>query len=235
MGKYLVAVDDGHGMETAGKRSPKLTDGSVMKENEFNKAVVAKLKENLKRCGIDIVATAPTTKDTPLKDRVKVANDKKADIFVSVHANAYDGTFEGKNPSGVETFYHANSENGKKIANLVHNNLIQGIKQVDRGIKTGDLYVLNHTNMPAILCECGFMDNPGEIKLLLSDSFREECAEEIARGICEYFGVKFIDPFEVESKSKKLHHVQVGAFEKLENAERLSRELQSKGYKNKIV
>lgn len=192
MNKHCAAVDDGHGMETRGKRSPKFTDGTVMKENEFNKAVVAQLKENLKRCGIDIVTTAPTTIDTTLKDRVKVANDKKADIFASVHANAYDGSFQGKNPSGVETFYHINSENGKKLAGLVHSNLIHGTKQIDRGIKPGDLFVLNHTNMPAILCECGFMDHPEEIKLLLRDSFREECAEEIAKGICSYFGVKYV-------------------------------------------
>ena len=52
-----IAIDDGHGMETAGKRTPAFSDGSVMRENEFNRAVVAYLHDELIRhgffCGAD--------------------------------------------------------------------------------------------------------------------------------------------------------------------------------------
>lgn len=188
---YLVAVDDGHGMKTPGKRTPKFADGSFMHENEFNKGVVAKLKIILRRCGIGYIATAPTTKDTPLWERVKIANDKKADIFVSVHANAVTGKW-GK-PSGLETYYCKGSKNGLRLAKAVHNHLVKGTLQKNRGLKTKSMYVTKHTKMPAILCECGFMDNKVEAMLLKSDEFREECAIEIAKGICDYFGVRYIN------------------------------------------
>ncbi len=48
---YTIALDDGHGMETAGKRTPKFNDGTFMRENEFNRAVVNYLNVELKRCG----------------------------------------------------------------------------------------------------------------------------------------------------------------------------------------
>ena len=46
---YCIAIDDGHGMETAGKRTPPFPDGSVMRENEYNAAVAQFLEEMLRR------------------------------------------------------------------------------------------------------------------------------------------------------------------------------------------
>ena len=80
--KYLIALDDGHGMETAGKRTPKLLEdlyidgklvrkkGEVIKENEFNRAVVKYLEKALKRCGFEVLLVAPTDVDTSLQNRV---------------------------------------------------------------------------------------------------------------------------------------------------------------------
>jgi hypothetical protein len=46
--------------------------------------------------------------------------------------------------------------------------------------------------MPAVLVECGFMDNINDARLLLSDAYRQECADELAMGICEFHGVQWI-------------------------------------------
>ena len=95
--KYLIALDDGHGMNTPGKRTPPLTKdlyidgklvrkkGEVIKENEFNRAVVKYLAEALKRCGFDVLLVAPTDEDTPLSTRVSRANNANADAYVSKH------------------------------------------------------------------------------------------------------------------------------------------------------
>ena len=189
----LVAISDGHGMETAGKRTPILPNGTVMKENEFNSAVKKYLDANLKRCGFRTLIVAEGDADIPLKQRTDLANDKKADIYVSVHANAFDGKFDDYDPSGVETYHYPNSIEGKKLAEIIHKHLIQGTKQVNRGVKTANFHELRETNMPAVLIEAGFMDNLEEAKLLLSDSFRKEVAKEIALGICEYYDIPYID------------------------------------------
>lgn len=196
-----VALCDGHGMlkgfETKGKRTPefpaesglKSETGNFMFENEFNRAVVKYLDIELKRCGFKTLLVAPTDADTPLPDRVKLANDAKVDFYLSVHANALLG--EWGTHGGIETFAY-NSTKSQAAAKIIHKQLLQGTPLRDRGVKDGShLYVLKNTTMPAVLVECAFMDNLGEAKLLLLDSYRRECATELAKGVCEYFGVAY--------------------------------------------
>ncbi len=243
MAKYLIALDDGHGMETAGKRTPTLPNGlksetgNFMHENEFNRAVVKKLDVILKACGMDTLFTAPTDKDTPLKERSALANLKGATILVSVHANALDGSFDNPDPDGVETFYYPGSVEGKKLAQAIQKYLILGTDQTNRGVKSQNLHMIRETNMPAVLVEAGFMDNLKEAKLLLSDSFRQEVALEIAGGICEYLKVTFVNPYlkKEPAKSSKLYRVQVGAFSVKQNAINLKERLIKLGFKDAFI
>lgn len=237
---FLVALDDGHGMETSGKRSPilpsglKSETGNFMHENEFNRAVVKYLNAELKRLGFNTLLVAPTDKDTPLADRTNLANSKKADVYVSVHANASAGKwFDG---GGIETFCYASSASSKKLATAVHKRVMGGTKFKDRGVKDGsDLWVIRKTSMPSILVELGFMDSNQDIKNLLKDSYRKECAVEIAQGICDYFGVTYVKEevkkATVKPASKTVYRVrkskddvktQKGAFASLESAKELA-------------
>ncbi|WP_052158797.1 N-acetylmuramoyl-L-alanine amidase [Halobacillus sp. BBL2006] len=191
----LIALDDGHGMETLGKRTPVIPElGRSIRENEFNRAVVNFLKQELERCGFDTLLVAPTDEDISLQKRTDLANARKADIYVAVHYNAYDGSFSGQNPSGIEIYVYngdLNRESGK-LATAVGKYLRQGTKQNWRGIKEANFYVLRETNMPAILTENGFMDNKQEALLMIDEDFQREVAVEHAKGICEYFNVPYI-------------------------------------------
>ena len=114
---YLVALDDGHGLDTPGNRSPFIPElGRQIQENEFNHAVKEKLKTALKRCGINYIDVSPERDDTPLATRVKRANDAKADIFVSIHYNAYDGSLI---PTRASVCFHHPNKDGK-LAKLIH-------------------------------------------------------------------------------------------------------------------
>lgn len=77
---FLIALDDGHGQETAGKRTPLFPDGSYMKENDFNREAVANLEGTLRRCGFRVLLTAPEDTDVPLKLRTDRANSAKANF-----------------------------------------------------------------------------------------------------------------------------------------------------------
>ena len=192
---YKVALDDGHGMQTPGKRTPAFADGSVMHENEFNRRVVQLLAEKLVAKGIDVVEVAPGDNDISISDRVAAANHAKVNLYVSVHANALGGG-NWSSGQGVETYHYPGSKESEKLSNIIHAKLAGGTEQKDRGVKSANFYVLRKTAMPAVLVECGFMTNPKEAELLKSESFRIECAEEICAGICEYLGVQPEDPFE---------------------------------------
>ena len=190
---YVVALSDGHGMETSGKRTPKLPTlgGRQIKENEFNRAVVALVDKDLKRHGIKTVLVAPTDADTSLAQRVRTANNAKANIYVSVHYNAGSGVLNS-NQGGIETYYYGGSASSEKLARFIHNELIKGTTQRNRGLKKGNhLYEVNSTNMPAVLLECGFMDNEREALLMIDQNFQKETAVEITKGICQYFGVTY--------------------------------------------
>jgi N-acetylmuramoyl-L-alanine amidase len=199
----LIALDDGHGMQTIGKRTPMLPGSTTfMHENEFNRAVVAHLDTELKRCGFRTLHVAPGDSDVPLKTRVTAANNAKADLYLSIHANANTGVWGTW--GGIETFVFPKGES-TRIGKACHNRLIGGTKLRDRGVKDGShLYVIKYTNMPAVLFEAAFMDNLEEARLLMSDDYRKECAKEIAQGVCDAYGVKYVEkPKEVVKVASK--------------------------------
>ncbi len=183
-----ISIDDGHGLETAGKRTPTFADGSIMKENEFNKVVAGYLELALKRCGFAVVQTAPEDNDVSLATRAKRANAAKSDLHISIHANAFGHDWNGAN--GIETFVYKMSDRPTvNVATLVQKALVAATELRDRGVKENhNLYILNATNMPAILVECGFMTNPKEAELLRSEKYRKQVAEAICKGVCQYFG-----------------------------------------------
>jgi N-acetylmuramoyl-L-alanine amidase len=187
----LIAIDDGHGMETLGKRTPVLPGTTkFMHENEFNKTTAAYLKAGLERCGFKTLMVAPGDTDVPLIARTNAANKAKADLCISIHANALNGIFG--NQQGVATYHYPGSILSQKAAAAIHNRLKTGTVQKDRGVKTENFHVLRETKMPSVLVECAFMDNLREAKLLMSDAFRHECADQICQGICDYFKVPYV-------------------------------------------
>lgn len=192
---YEIAVDDGHGAGTAGKRTPFIESiGRFIPENEFNKAVAAYLIAELKRCGFKVVETAPGDYDHSLSSRVKKANDEKSDLFVSIHYNAIDGKFDGagKDPEGFSAHIDFSGGRSEVFAKIALKHLAKGTVQKNRGVVKQQLYVTANTKMPAALFELGFMDNSREALLMIDKSFQKECAQELAMAICEYFGVKYV-------------------------------------------
>ena len=189
---YLIALDDGHGMKTNGKRTPYIEEfGRFIHENEFNREVVRIMDKELRRLGFKTLLVAPTDYDTPLQERTDLANKMKADAYISIHYDAFDGTFEGKNPAGHSLHVYPGSDKSMRLAKAIHKYYIQGTVQNDRGIKESNFHVLRETNMAAILSENGFMDNEREAKLMLDKTFQREVAIEHVRGLCDYFNMKY--------------------------------------------
>lgn len=200
----LIALDDGHGMETSGKRTPPITElnNRAIKENEFNRAVVAYLDRELKRCGFKTLLVAPTDKDTTLSQRISLANSQKADAYISIHYNASDGKFNASDPEGIEIHVYPGAKDSKKLAECILKYLVQGTTQKNRGIKESNFQVLRETKMTAILSENGFMDNKKEAMLMINTDFQKEVAREHAQGICDYFGIKYVKEKEVQKMEK---------------------------------
>jgi N-acetylmuramoyl-L-alanine amidase len=235
MAKILIALDDGHGMNTPGKRSPKLSDGTIMLENQFNSRVVAYLDKELKRCGFATLLVAPTDEDTPLAERVNKANKAKANFYLSVHANAFNAKLDNK-AGGIETFAHFSYPKTVAKAKVIHKWVMKGTKMKDRGVKNGNwLYVCQKTAMEAVLTELGFMDNIDDLKKLMSDSYRKECAVELAKALCEIYNMEYVTepkPATTKPTTKKgtYYRVITGSFSDRDNAEKRMATLKKAGF-----
>lgn len=200
-GSYKVAVDAGHGSNTAGKRTP---DG--YREHWINVKCANFFNEAMKRCGFETLKTgwndtnSTDDADIALSTRQQQIKNAKCDISVSWHANAFGDGKTYNDSKGIETLIHNDSTKAKDSGSLaikVQNNLIKGTQQKNRGVKTQSLAMCNCTTMgtkASILIEIGFMTNKHEAELMQTDAFCMECAEEAAQGVCEYFGVNYIKP-----------------------------------------
>lgn len=184
----LVCVDAGHGKETKGKRA---FDESFF-EWEFNRDVARRLTIHLLRHGVYVIPTCISDRDTPLDERCKISDDANADIFVSIHANAFGDDWNDAN--GYSIFHHKGSTKGKKLAECIHGESVPFLGLRDREIKPENFQVLRETIAPAVLIEHGFFTNKKELELLKTDEFRENCAIADCKGILKYFGIDYIEP-----------------------------------------
>ena len=108
------------------------------------------------------------------------SNEWGADIFVSLHCNAFNTVARG-----TETLYK--SFNGQRLANCIQSQIIRSINTVDRGVKKrDDLWVLNGTDATAVLVEMAFIDNEYDHSLLINDL--DTIVRAIARGITDFGG-----------------------------------------------
>lgn len=194
-----ICIDAGHCKLTPGKRS---FDNSFY-EYEFNYDVANRIKKFLQKYDLEIwvqqIEDENPTRE--LNERIRLINNKKPDLVVSIHANAYGNTWNSAN--GWEIFCYNPKDStaqGTKLAKSIHNYSISMLGLRDRGIKNanGIAGIVTKTIVPAVLIEHGFYTNKDEVKKLADSDFREICAKADAKGIIEYLGI----PWEEEPVKK---------------------------------
>ena len=127
-----------------------------------------------------------STKNKKLRDmeaRRDIISDAQPDLVVSVHQNFYPLS----SVRGAQVFYSADSEESKAIAESVQGTLNSALEG-DRVAKTGDYYILNCTEYPSVLVECGFLSNPEEEKLLVTAVYQEKVAYTLFSAIHSLLG-----------------------------------------------
>ena len=191
----LIAVDAGHGLHTAGKRTP---DGE--REWSFNNRVVIALINELHRLGLRTLRLDDPSgqRDVPLGERTRKANNAKADVLVSVHHNALTGRWG--NHTGTEIYTYPNAKSSADLAKKLQPILSSAYGLRNRGAKTANFHMLRESNMPAILTEGGYMDSTIDIVKMRDDEVLKQAGVAIAKVVAEWLGVKDSKPVEVASK-----------------------------------
>ncbi len=189
-GKFTVVLDAGHGGEDPGKVG---INGA--KEKDINLSIAKKIKGYLENQGIIVHMTreedcmlaereTQNKKVEDMKERVKIINESQADLAVSIHQNSY----EEERIKGAQVFYYSHSEEGKKNAQIIQNELLELDTSNTRIEKANDTYyILKRTEIPTIIVECGFLSNQEEAELLVSEEYQERVAKSIVKGIITCF------------------------------------------------
>lgn len=178
-GKYTVVLDAGHGAHDSGAVS-------VNKKLEKNFALQQTLKvaELMRKDDrFNVVLTREDDTFLELSDRVKVANDLNADLFISFHGNSADSAAA----NGTETYWYR--PESKAFADVMHKYLMKGTQLKDRGVRQGNFHVIRNTKMPGILLEIGFLSNSNDEAQMYNEQFQQRVAEQVFNGIKAYLGL----------------------------------------------
>ena len=175
----LVVLDAGHG----GKDTGAPYYGHNEKDLVLNMtlAVGAILEEQ----GYRVEYTRSDDTYVSLAARAEQANTQGADIFVSVHANAFP---QNPDVNGLETYYLTGGGQAEILAECIHEAVLATTGANDRETRTANFYVLKYTDMPAVLVETGYMTNEAECEKLASPEYQQRVAQGIANGIMDYLG-----------------------------------------------
>jgi len=178
-----VILDNGHGKETPGKRSPIWSDKSQLFEYEFNRDIVSRIVKLCEKEGIVSIFLVPELTDISLQERCRRANEinkkfRNECFLVSVHANAGGG-------SGWECFTSVGKTKSDELATIFCNMAKEAFpnEKMRFDFVDGDqdkeeqFYILKNTNCPAILTENFFMDTEKDCRLIMSEQGRQKIAE----------------------------------------------------------
>ncbi len=190
--KYSVVIDAGHGGIDGGSVGTQTN----IKESDLNLAYAITLSKQLKQAGIETIMTRSTkdglynTKDKNLKKsdmqkRKQIIDQTNPACVISIHMNS----FALKSCKGAQVFYKQNNTEGKNLADCIQQQFITTLPNAKQTTSSGDYFIVNCTNLPAVIVECGFVSNPEEEKLLQTEDYKQKVCYLIMCGVLNYFNL----------------------------------------------
>lgn len=191
----VIVIDAGHGGRDPGK-----IGHSGVAEKDINLEVSKRLATILGQMGAAVILTRDTDIDLSdssasgwrgkkrqdLSRRVGMANDRNADLYISIHCNAYPG----KKEHGAQVFSQPKSLESKVLAEAIQKKMTSLLGNTTRKAKQVDYFALRETKMPAVIVEIGFITNPTEDKLLQDPLYQSKVAYSIAAGVIQYYAAE---------------------------------------------
>lgn len=187
---HAIVIDAGHGGKDGGAVG-KTTDAT---ESYLNLQYALTLKKICEQFDFKVVLTrsdmnglysplATNKKRSEMEKREKIIKEANPDVMVSIHMNS----FPSSEAHGSQVYYALGNDAGQALADSVSTTLHKNIENAKKTSKVGDFYVLNCTQAPAILVECGFLSNPQEEVLLQKDEYMQSFCYHLFCGILQYF------------------------------------------------
>lgn len=183
----IILIDAGHGGVDPG------TSSHGILEKDINLAISKYLELELTKVGASVILTrdddydlstpnAYFRKKSDFDNRIKLINESKGDMYLSIHLNYLTNTVY----SGPQVFY--NNEENKVIAEVIQKHLNNNLKS-DRKVKKipTDTYMYSKLTIPGVLIECGFLSNDNERNRLKDNNYQQKIASIIKDAIIDYY------------------------------------------------
>lgn len=198
----IIVLDAGHGGMDGG------ANFESIQEKEISLAVTKKIQDFLQEQGALVLLTREDDSDLAsdgtkgirnrkredLQNRVKVINESEADLFLSIHLNA----FPSRSSNGAQTFYTNRYLENKQAAEFIQQEIIRNLENTSRQPRViQNIYLMANATKPGALVEIGFISNAAERQNLIQESYQEKIAAAVYKGILRYFTE---DPIEEEDK-----------------------------------
>ena len=188
----VIAIDAGHGGPDGGA-----VNKQGLIEKHLNLCISLYIRDYLQQAGAIVIMTREkdidlalpdvkgyaNRKREDLKERVRKIEQKRADMFISVHMNSVPS----HRWSGAQVFYTSNHEHNANFATLVQQEIRCNLENTSRQPQTiNTVYILKALKTPSILVEVGFLSHPEESKLLAEGQYQRKVARAIYQGILRY-------------------------------------------------
>jgi len=185
----LVVVDAGHGGHDSGATTP----AKELMEKSMTLAIAKLTAQKLAEQGAMVIMTRKTDEFIPLNERPGIANRNNADFFISIHINS--NGLDSRSRGGI-TFYHLHDSICQVLAACIQSEIkkVSGLPSLgtwsDGKIYNSGFAVLRGARMPAVLIECGFINNAADRKRMMTDDFKQSIAGAVVDGLKVYLGEK---------------------------------------------
>lgn len=187
-----VVIDAGHGGEDGGAVANDII------EKDLNLSISNKLAYVLKTAGYNVVLTRcedemvdaegeslRERKVSDMHNRLNLFNENENNVVISIHQNK----FTQEQYHGTQVFYSANNEKSLSLATAIREDvktLLQPENTRECKSAGSDIFLLNNTNVPAVIVECGFISNYEEAQKLKTEEYQDKMVFAIFAGFMDY-------------------------------------------------
>lgn len=191
-----IFIDPGHN----DKKFDTGAEGNGLREQDITYSISQLVKKELEKYTCEIKLSRENKEDilgsdvnSSLRVRTDMANNWKANLFVSIHCNSHPNT----TANGTEVYVYSTSSQVYELAKDICKNISKNINTYDRGVMTANFAVLKNTTMPAMLIECAFLSNVNDANKLKSEQVK------IANAIVE----KIVTYYNLQKKNQEIENI----------------------------
>ena len=182
--RYTIVIDPGHGGWDGGS----VGTATGVTEAELNLKVSKILKKYLENYGFNVILTRTSdislgkNKIEDMEKRKRIIEKYNPTMVISIHMNSFTDPSE----CGTQAYFEKGDNNSKLLADSIQSQMNVILPNAREFANHGEYYILECSDIPTTIVECGFLSNPNDEALLNTDEYREKLAYSIYSGIIKY-------------------------------------------------